>query len=1757
MSNFALRPIDIEIRKKLLQKQKSFSRKSTGGTTAGTTVTDPEMVQFFNRTTWAHLISLSVIESATDAKYRLAIIGAGELNQEPGDVEGVANQPLMRSSFEDIYRPFKDGSTTTNTLLKPISGIKSVSTKYEGTLRSRRDATVQFTIFSLEDLDRLSPHFLRVGGEVLLEFGWNSDKEGSAYDFSNTLGSQIITAYQNNGISAISDISSIDQLKTNSAENYERAVLDLKGDYEYVLGTIKNFDYSLRSDGGFDCTIVITTIGMSLLDNKVNREESPSQILQHELNVEDEKATDVPHTNFYHVIDNLPEILTYSIINNYVTYNPEKMQEKILKNLKYKGTKQLEEDVDLEKSEDAFSKWYSKNLKGMGKPLDEVIKGFKTSAQTLNLPDWLEFKDDKTSKKYYYNYYTNQIYVVSSILKEELETPKYVKPFIVTRQSDIEKMLGFVDGGQYVPEGTESSDGYGNPTFTYRGIYYFLNSLNDFDAELEQYFEDVESKWEGLAPGIKKYGGIIGVLKYSGNRKEEIFKEIGYNPVPSIQYGTPVTPGSEIGIIDYGPIDFKRAAGTLVKMRTGEIPGYQFTSMTDVNPNYVTSADPIDLSLDPSPEPTLGYHDNPALEGYSNVFQDIYDRALEYEKIVNGVDDQDEEVSKFAVPTTRGDIDRRDINEEDDEVKEPTKIAETIFVAYIQGSTIQALTGFIWDPNTDFIEPAKKFCEKMFTGKKLDPLGKEIMGQGFFDATKTTKSTTWYGASTEETTQSWGKDREKKKNGEFDPLEFLEGFMEGTLPKTWVRWGWFEDNIITKYLGFESLDTEPDEKTPSPIGKPVSVFKSVEPKVERPSGKIIPNEYESNKIALPSNLKTTNVNEIIIPDRCKTLDLLSKVPSLTVGQKYNAQLYGKLGTILVDGIGNATVAPVEVRENEKEGVDSTPETKMGYIRNLLVEVTVLREAFLNIGSLREGMDNFFNILRNNFGPVHDFEMQPGRDEGMVGIVDNNLLYDLGLFKKPEININDINDIATKMQVYEFPAWEKESIVKSQDLKVTIPDSMAITALYAGNEHDANKFNIDKSIGSLKVQKLAKFLKLDETGEDPRDASLSLGNKLNLRPLFESKNLVSSGNGVDERGMIKYEYSGDFYKKLSNVYKSILASTGVDEPSIEAYEVTETATGSTRKSKDVWDINPGITWYNPSGELGNPLSIPGIRRSMNYRKRMEYELEFDPRTQVSQNFNALNGLMSLGLTIDGTAGLFPGNSYITKYLPKAFEKRTEGTAIGQYPLLFQATNIEHEITPSGWNTTINGMPRLNNKAFPTYLEKRDRGGDDERNKPEKAESLITDGLSRFFNFFNLNNDFAVSSMKNMLGINTVPLIEDVGVIGSLNKKLLTDHEFLIEKVEWGPDSELKFTETPVGKNPGYANYMQLYNSLSENQKDDPKLENDDSVIRGKGGTYERANFGRNSNLHGPGEMVLNPMQMLLFLQISSVITGVTYKSMIGNSKNKFKTQLPSPNTVSRVFYTQALSDMTEWETNRPQSMYANFQMSQIAIHANSGATGENIEKNKSIERQAVHKYFGLSYNYDVVHAPAYDSVSYPEGLTFVWSEEMWGKGLPKGGRGYTTDRLAMGFLSQAIGNETDVTAESADQQNVNVISGNLKDPISGLEVGDGQYLIGPIYAGMPTGLFSLAKEGYADFTVAFWNLMFAAILKNELGIKPVNGAPNWAALDTKLVSLWNTSKDKIHKFDAIFPLDESEVKELNSEAIFKHALECQYLIKRSS
>ena len=95
MSNFNLRPIPKEIRYKLLQKQKAFSRQSiTAASSANKSLElGDDFLQFHNRATWAHMVGLTVIPGE-DEKERIAIIGAGELNQEPQ-----ANEPLLHNQI--------------------------------------------------------------------------------------------------------------------------------------------------------------------------------------------------------------------------------------------------------------------------------------------------------------------------------------------------------------------------------------------------------------------------------------------------------------------------------------------------------------------------------------------------------------------------------------------------------------------------------------------------------------------------------------------------------------------------------------------------------------------------------------------------------------------------------------------------------------------------------------------------------------------------------------------------------------------------------------------------------------------------------------------------------------------------------------------------------------------------------------------------------------------------------------------------------------------------------------------------------------------------------------------------------------------------------------------------------------------------------------------------------------------------------------------------------------------------------------------------------------------------------------------------------------------------------------------------------------------------------------------------------------------------------------------------------------------------
>jgi len=215
-----LEPIAKKVQKRLHEKMRALGRETSypGDSTDG--LTQQEML---SRTTFIKMVS--------DQK-KPVILSGGELD-EFGEVS---------RGIDGIYG--KRGELE-NPTKRPIAGIKSIDVSFKGGMRAHREATVYWTCWSFEDINRLTPHFLDIGKTVFLEWGWVYNKES----FRN-----LPTFIDSNGI------------KRTAFKNYIDEVLDASGDYDMLTGTIKNFEFTTRSDGGFDCQTILSSVGVSIID---------------------------------------------------------------------------------------------------------------------------------------------------------------------------------------------------------------------------------------------------------------------------------------------------------------------------------------------------------------------------------------------------------------------------------------------------------------------------------------------------------------------------------------------------------------------------------------------------------------------------------------------------------------------------------------------------------------------------------------------------------------------------------------------------------------------------------------------------------------------------------------------------------------------------------------------------------------------------------------------------------------------------------------------------------------------------------------------------------------------------------------------------------------------------------------------------------------------------------------------------------------------------------------------------------------------------------------------------------------------------------------------------------------------------------------------------------------------------------------------------------------------------------------------------
>ena len=236
----SLNPIAKKIQKRLFQKMKILSREGNA----------PNKTASVGGLTHNQLAVRSPFIRMTSGLERPVILMGGELKDDLSIAGG----------YDEIYG---SRGENTNNLKRPMPGVKSIDVSFQGGSRALREATVSWICWSFEDINRLMPHFLSVGKTVMLEWGWVYDK--------------------NSLVNLPTFLDSKNNIKRNAYTDYKNTVIDSNGDFDMLVGIVKNFEFNTRDDGAFDCTTTLSSMGVNIIDNPTPAKESAATAVRWDL----------------------------------------------------------------------------------------------------------------------------------------------------------------------------------------------------------------------------------------------------------------------------------------------------------------------------------------------------------------------------------------------------------------------------------------------------------------------------------------------------------------------------------------------------------------------------------------------------------------------------------------------------------------------------------------------------------------------------------------------------------------------------------------------------------------------------------------------------------------------------------------------------------------------------------------------------------------------------------------------------------------------------------------------------------------------------------------------------------------------------------------------------------------------------------------------------------------------------------------------------------------------------------------------------------------------------------------------------------------------------------------------------------------------------------------------------------------------------------------------------------------------------------
>lgn len=168
-------------------------------------------------------------------------------------------KPRSGVSFDSsTYDQDKAYNTFDNIGPRPMPGITGFSVKSKNAYGTILEASINFTVYSVQELNDMELVFFRPGYSALFEWGHSvyMGADGSLKKFDK-------------------DAQTVPDEKFFSRQSFEKIDKQIQkrreegeGNYEGMFGYITNFNWSFRDDGGYDCTVKILSRNVILEDLK-------------------------------------------------------------------------------------------------------------------------------------------------------------------------------------------------------------------------------------------------------------------------------------------------------------------------------------------------------------------------------------------------------------------------------------------------------------------------------------------------------------------------------------------------------------------------------------------------------------------------------------------------------------------------------------------------------------------------------------------------------------------------------------------------------------------------------------------------------------------------------------------------------------------------------------------------------------------------------------------------------------------------------------------------------------------------------------------------------------------------------------------------------------------------------------------------------------------------------------------------------------------------------------------------------------------------------------------------------------------------------------------------------------------------------------------------------------------------------------------------------------------------------------------------